>query len=109
MKGKITGKLGSERYFLDGKEVSKKEFDRAFPDQALDVAPSCVSCSAWPLISDGAGVHPKQRAEAEALARKLGVPTEFTSAGSAVFRDRDHRKRFLKAHHMRDNDGGYGD
>lgn len=65
--------------------------------------------SCWPLTSDAAGVHPTQVREATEHAARMGIPTEFTRDGAAVFRDRTHRKKFLKAHGLRDLDAGYGD
>lgn len=64
---------------------------------------------AWPLISEAAGVHPSQVEEAREHARKHGVPTDFTSDGRAVFRDRAHRRDYCKLIGVRDNHGGYGD
>ena len=64
---------------------------------------------AWPLLSDSVGVHPAQRKQAMEAAARAGVPTEFTSAGEAVFRDRAHRKAYCRFRKVHDLDGGYGD
>lgn len=63
----------------------------------------------WPLYSEAAGVHPKKVKAQEAIDRRLGVPTTYTKDGRCVFTDRGHRKKWLKAHKLRDNSGGYGD
>jgi len=63
----------------------------------------------WPLCSDAAGVHPERIEEAIKVDRKLGVEAEYRVDGRVVFRDREHRKKFCRAHKMRDRDGGYGD
>jgi len=55
------------------------------------------------------GVHPAQRMEAMAEADRLGIPTEFNEQGQAVFRDRNHRKRYCEAFGYFDRDGGYSD
>ncbi len=101
--------LGSE-YVLDGVVVSKDVFDAAFPVRDLTGGgPGGHSPGCWPMKSWSAGVHPDQVGEAAAHAAKLGVPTSFTPDGDAIFRDRAHRKQFLKAHGMHDKDGGYSD
>jgi hypothetical protein len=63
----------------------------------------------WPMTSEAAAVRVDQIPQAAARARKLGVPTEYNQAGQPVFTSRQHRKRYLHAHHLRDNSGGYGD
>jgi hypothetical protein len=64
---------------------------------------------AWPMESEAAGVHPDQVPEAVAAASAHGVPTEFTRDGCAVFRDRAHRAKYLKAFGYFDKDAGYRD
>lgn len=65
---------------------------------------------AWPLKSDAAGVHPSQCREASEADARLGVPTDYDSGtGEAIFRDRGHRRDWLKKHGMHDRSGGYGD
>ncbi len=85
-------------YFVDGVEVSKKEFDRVFPDAKPEVGTGIVrkTCNAWPMKSDGVAVHPKDRAAAIADAKRLGVPTYFDRQGRAVFESLGHQRRYLK-------------
>ena len=113
MTGKIRYKMTADgevaEYILDGKAVSKVVFEEAFPDREVGSTAVGMARSRWPYASVAAGCHPKQVAEAQAHAAKVGVPTEYTSDGKAVFRSRQHRKAFLRAHNMRDNDGSYGD
>ena len=54
-------------------------------------------------------VHPSQVAEAEADAKAKGVPTSFLGDGRPVFTSRGHRREYLKAYGVHDNQGGYGD
>lgn len=96
-------------FYLDGKKVTKAAFDAAIPDGKAGKPLRGQIKRGWPIKSMAAGVHPKQVKEAAAHAEKLGVPTEFLSTGEAVFRDRAHRRQFLKAHRMHDHSGGYGD
>lgn len=112
MRGKITGKAGKERYFVEGKEVSREEFDSAFPDHRIEPGDVCGAGhqpSAWPLCSEGAAVHPDQIPEATESAKNKGVPTSFTSDGCPIFTSRQHRKEYLRAYKMRDHDAGYSD
>ena len=71
--------------------------------------PGGHAASGWPLVSRAAAVHPDEIPEAVERDRKAGVPTEYDARGNVIFRDRGHRKRYLRAHGMRDNDAGYGD
>lgn len=106
------------RYFVDGVEVTEKEYDALLatpvlerkPPRGKKAEPKAPKRNAkWPLKSKAAGVHKSLAGKAAEHAAKLGVPTEFTPTGEAVFRDRGHRRAFLKAHGMVDHDGGYGD
>jgi len=68
--------------------------------------------SNWPMESTACAVLPNQREEAMGAARKNGVPTEFTKGKyscSPIFRDRKHRKEYLKTRNFIDHDAGYGD
>ena len=95
VKGRITyGK--PRRYFLGDREVTAKEFHAAFPKRSLAVPPAGPALTGWPIVSDALAVHPKQVKEAEAAARKHGVPTEFTPLGQPILRDRNHRRRYMK-------------
>jgi len=70
---------------------------------------SLSTSKGWPLISEAAGVHPLDVADARAQAKRDGVPTEFTPDGRVVFRNRRHRKQYLKTVGLVDKQGGYGD
>jgi len=63
----------------------------------------------WPMHSDGAGVHPRQRDAAYRESVKMGVPTGFDERGRAIFETQKHRKDYCEANFLHDNDGGYGD
>lgn len=66
--------------------------------------PSC-----WPQFSDAAGVGAHQVGEAYKKSLELGVPTEFTKDGRAIFTSREHRKRYCAAFGLYDRNAGYGD
>lgn len=71
--------------------------------------PGVPSPANWPMVSVAAGVHASQIPEAVKVAREAGVPTEFTGDGCPIFRDRHHRRRYLRLRGYHDRDGGYGD
>lgn len=62
-----------------------------------------------PLHDFTVGVHPSQINEARAEAEKNGVPTDFDSEGSPIFRTREHRKAYHRMVGAFDKSGGYGD
>jgi hypothetical protein len=105
MRGKIVG----GRYFLDGVEVTKEEFDEAIPELPLGDGPGGHSPSCWPMVSEAMAVHPKRVEEAIANARAKGVPTDFDPMGRPILVSRAHRKAYNHAYGVHDNNGGYGD
>lgn len=64
--------------------------------------------TSWPIISQAAGVNPDQRQELINHCNKKGVPTEVLRDGRVVFRDRQHRRNFLKANSLYDLDSFTG-
>lgn len=67
-------------------------------------APGC-----WPMQSMALAVHPAQIRDAVAEAKAKGVPTEFSSDGRPILRDRAHRAQYMRALGYHDRDGGYRD
>lgn len=63
----------------------------------------------WPLLSDAAGVAVHQIPEAVEHSRRIGIPTDFTPDGRAIFTGRQHRKRYCEAIGLYDRSGGYSD
>jgi hypothetical protein len=63
----------------------------------------------WPLKSDAAGVHPNQIKEAYEHSVKIGIPTQFTPDGRAIFTGKKHRKDYCRAIGLHDRNGGFGD
>lgn len=110
---------GVNRYFIDGKEVSKAVFDaegdKARGDKSL---PEGISKKTggkkrhekrgYPIKSYALAVTRKNIAAAQAQDAKMGVPTEYTKGGRPILRDAAHRKAYLKAHQMHDRNSFYG-
>lgn len=90
------------RFLLDNGEYAHRDY-------RAEMAKATI----WPeLASLSLAVMADRKAEAEAAARKIGVPTEYRKEGDLacpVFASREHRNRFLKATKHIDLDGGYGD
>jgi hypothetical protein len=66
-------------------------------------------CGCWPMYSDAAGVAEHQVPEAMAHSRRIGIPTDFTQDGRAIFTSREHRKKYCEAIGLYDRNGGYSD
>jgi hypothetical protein len=106
-----------EAYLIDGVEVSREEWEETLPGNKPGANDSvgvgmlpATSCAAWPILSDGFGVHPEQVEEARAHATKMGTPCDFDpKTGCAIFTDPAQRRAVLKSHFMHDrNDVGGG-
>lgn len=63
----------------------------------------------WPMYSDAAGVGEDQVEEATKHSREIGIPTDFTPDGRAIFTSPGHRKKYCEAIGMFDRNGGYSD
>lgn len=113
----MTGKIVGNKYFVDGKPVSKKKFHRLFPD-ILSNGKGTGLCGWKPLLSDALAINPSQIEEAQASDKKLGVPTEYVvdhdenghvCGARPKFISREHRRRYMQAYGFFDKQGGYGD
>lgn len=86
------------KYFLDGKEVTEKEYRARHPVPEGGGVFMTSSSKAWPYKSQSVGCHPKDVEKFMQAAREAGVPTEFSKEeGRAVFTSREHQKRYAKA------------
>jgi len=63
----------------------------------------------WPQYSDAAGVAPHQVEEATRKSQEMGIPTNFTEDGRAIFEGAGHRKRYCESVGLFDRNAGYGD
>jgi hypothetical protein len=106
MKGKIVG--WPQRYYLDGVQVSKEEFEQAFPPQPQG-APGGHGSACWPMLSDALAVHPGQIQEAMERNKRHGLHVEYTEDGRPKLMDRGQRRDLMRAEGFHDNNGGYGD
>lgn len=104
MKGKIVFKrrldargewVETPVYSIDGREVTAREFRRAFPDKPIG-AVGGQQTTTWPLVSEALAVHPDQVAEANARAKRHGIPVTYDAAGMCHIPDNGARRRLLK-------------
>lgn len=63
----------------------------------------------WPMFSDALGCHESQIPESMEVARKNGVPTEFTPDGRAILTSPAHRRAYARLYGFHDRNGGYSD
>lgn len=116
----VWGSRGKKTYYLgvtkdSMKECTEEEFDAAFPAKIKDLLKTQTpqntlmqTSKAWPRKSDALGVHPSQKAAAEAQSINFGVPTEFDGkTGQAILRDNAHQRELQKAMGWQNNDAGY--
>lgn len=97
------------KYAPDGISIEGVYYERDIAAEHMRQA-TRGAATGWPLKSDAAGVHPDDAKKASESSAKMGVPTEFDrKTGQAIFRDRSHRRAYLKATGMHDRQGGYGD
>jgi hypothetical protein len=99
-----------DAWLIDGVEVAREEWEATLPGNRPDAydtdqpfgSPS-KSCAAWPILSDGFGVHPEQVEQARAHAASVGTPCDFVpETGQAIFTSQQHKREVLKAHFMFD-------
>jgi hypothetical protein len=110
MIGVIRKVKGKDAYFLDGKQVSKKVFDRkmnaSIPKDRRGIAPGGRKkrWRNWPMVSDAMAVHFKQLPLARKLDKARGAPpTEYTKQGQPIWTSEAHKRAFIKAHGVHDN------
>src|SRR3954470_2920801 len=94
MKGVIRGHGEKTTYWLDGLQVSKADFDAAFPDQPLGDGTGLVGFKT--LASDALAVTPRQIPAAMADARKKGFSIDFTPDGRPVLTSSKQFREYAK-------------
>lgn len=116
MKGRIVkDQYSSEtKYYLGDAEVTKEEYDAAFPSKldellggnAPNLASNTPSC--WPKKSRAFAVHPKQVEEANKRNKRMGCNVRYDKDGSAILPDRGARRDLLKVEGFHDNESFFG-
>ena len=96
-------------YWLNGKEVSKAEFDAAFPSKMAELTGGGVEVNAmcrpagWPMVSLAMGCLPKQVPEANEFLKKNGSACRHNKDGMMVVPTELERRKAMKLKGQRDN------
>lgn len=111
MKGRIKfGEHGQpDRYFIDRNEVTKAEFDAAFPPKPLGDGSGLIG---WhqPIESDALAVHPNQIVEVMERNKKHGLEIEYRADdGRPILTSREQRRKLMRIEGVHDLQGGYSD
>lgn len=106
MVGRIVGTGAKTRYLIDGQEVSKTAFDKAFPDKPLS---GVVGTGNWarPVISDAMGVAPRFIKAVQERNAKAGLSINYTKDGRPILTNSGERQELMRLHGLHDNNGGY--
>lgn len=76
---------------------------------ASHAPPGGTPTTGWPMVSEALAVDPSQVGEANARARRHGIPVHYDAGGFCHIPDRAARKKLLRLENLKDNNGGYGD
>lgn len=94
--GKIIHSDSGLKYFIDGKEVSKKVFDKRFPDKPIG-APASGNHSGWPRVSRALSVHPNQAGQLRNILKSHGHdPAQVRNDGKLEIRSQRQQREFVK-------------
>ncbi len=94
-------------YLLNDKEVTKAEFDAAFPSKLAGLFGSEVAAmcrpSGWPMVSMGMGCHPADVPTANEVLKKHGSAARHRKDGRLEIPTELERRRVAKIKGMKDN------
>lgn len=98
---RIVGHGDKKKHLIDGQEVTEAEFYERLNPPPFDAGDGS-GLIAWhnPIASDGLGVHPKQIPEAMEVAKRAGVPVEFTPSGEPIMRSSRQFRAYAKVRGM---------
>lgn len=101
-------------YFVNGGEVTKDEYDAAFPSKLAELLEDGATLpggtkTCWPMVSDGLACHPDQIPEIMERDKRNGVPTARDGQGRPILTSRGHRRELLRLEGFHDKHAGYGD
>lgn len=103
---------GEAHYFLSHKEVSEDEYYEVYPRPKPGACFAAPPTRGWPMLSMACGVHGSQIDIAREHDKAHGLDVHYVKKGLSYmpeFRDRAHRRAYMKSRKVHDNDGGYGD
>ncbi len=94
-------------YYIDGKEVTRKAYKRAFPDKPLGDNGNFITLWNKPIESNAMAVHPTQIAETVERNRKAGINVDYTPTGEPILRSSRDRQNLMRLEGLHDRDGAY--
>ncbi len=105
------------RYFVEGAEVSKRQFYRArqtgkMPKVRKVVAASetgIIGCgNGWPLKLLSLKAHPKQAQQMRDRAKRHGISVEYTNEGHPIIPDLGNYKKLMALEGVHQRNSFYG-
>lgn len=104
------GSVVGGKHFVNGTEVTKDEFDLAFPAKPLGETLPAHSSACWPQTMEALAVHPSQVDEANTRARRHGIDAVYEKGtGMVQLGSRADRAKLIRLEGGYDRSGGYGD
>lgn len=97
MTGRIIGSGDKTRYVLDGKDVTKEEFDRAFPDKPIRHGDDFAIGWHKPVLSDALAVHPAQIPQAMARDKAHGLNVEYLPDGRPILTSQAQKRKMIRS------------
>lgn len=94
-------------YYLDGKVVSQRKYERRYPPPKREEGQAfmCASDGNWPVISRlSLACDPSQVAEMNERNRRAGIHAEYRADGACVIPDAADYKRLRRLEGFRDRD-----
>lgn len=101
---------GTARYWVDGKECTKAEYDKAVPSKLASFADAQAAQirknAGWPMYSIGLGCHPDEIPKYQKLYAEHGIDAQFNKRG--FLRCENQKDYNRKAEVVRLFHGDYG-
>jgi hypothetical protein len=111
MKFSIKGKVGKERYYIDGREVTRRAYERAMEAEKPALfregyATGGQQPSCWPMThTRGLACHKSQVKAMNERNAKRGCSVTYAPDGKPIIPDRGEYRRVLEIEGMHNNDG----
>ena len=87
-----------ERFYPMGKAPKMLKLKSGVARRSFAAERKSVPATAgWPMECLASGVHSSQAGELRDHFTKVGVPTEVSADGNPIYRNKEHRRKALKA------------
>lgn len=96
-------------YFVNGVQVTEKEFRKFFPDREGTPGMTMAIRDAKPCKSNALAVHPTQIEQARARNKRHGINVDYEAhSGRPIFTDSGQRRKLMKLEGVRDRNSYFG-